>query len=116
MRVRRGALPCVQRGGVPAVWRSAWRAYQHLPHLLPSPPPPPLRPPHASSSLRSRRSLRTASGETAAAAIGGRERLDAELARISGKEQTSVTLKATVDTGLGLMLPTKEDPSGNDSR
>ena len=116
MRVRRGALPCVQRGGVPSVWRSAWRAYQHLPHLLPSPPPPPLRPPHASSSLRSRRSLRTASGETAAAAIGGRERLDAELARISGKEQTSVTLKATVDTGLGLMLPTKEDPSGNDSR
>ena len=38
--------------------------------------------------------------------------MDDELARLAGYQQTSVSLKATLDTGLGLLLPSNEDNSG----
>ena len=40
------------------------------------------------------------------------ESLDDELHRLAGYQQTSVSLKATLDTGLGLLLPAQDDASG----
>ena len=44
------------------------------------------------------------------------ESLEEEMERVASRSQTSVSLKATLDTGLGLLLRDEDDTSGMDTR
>lgn len=57
-----------------------------------------------------------AASRTFSASSSSGESLDDELRRLAGYQQTSVSLKASLDTGLGLLLPRDADSTGLDVR
>ena len=70
-----------------------------------------------SSSVRPRLPAYTpALGRTFSVSSARNESLDEEMVRLAKYRQTSVSLKATLDTGLGLLLPQKECALGLTSR
>lgn len=70
-----------------------------------------------SSSVRPRLPARApALGRTFSVSSARNESLDEEMVRLAKYRQTSVSLKATLDTGLGLLLPQKECALGLTSR
>ena len=70
-----------------------------------------------SSSVRPRLPAHTpALGRAFSVSSARNESLDEEMVRLAKYRQTSVSLKATLDTGLGLLLPQKECALGLTSR